>query len=327
MTATAVRSARPGVSRGGLVVVLTLLLLLTGLVVAGVVRLRQSAQMMQCSNNLRQLTLGVQGYRDATGRLPPLVDQGDGAPTGRGLSSVFATLIPYLESTPFRLPTKDTPAEGYHAASSVEFTYQYKGGGSYHGGMANHVMRVFLCSADVTADQLRDVPVTLPDGSTGHYAAGSYAANGLPPWGGKDVPLHVGTLIFAERPQVCRSPAGETHNLWGVGFYGPTMPAFAALAPPDFGSTGQVAPVLPLPDPDSPLAMRIGTADAKPRPLDFATPFQRIDPSRRCDPRLPGSSHPDGMLAAMGDGSVRTFRHDTTPWVFWSACVAEGKKP
>jgi hypothetical protein len=321
------RLARHGLSRVEVVIILLMLVLLAGLIAVGIAHLRETARRMTCGNNLRQLAISVDNYHSANLRLPPLADVGDDVPTGRGLASVFAMLIPYLESTPYTLPQKDTPAANYHAPSSVTFTYQYKGGGSYSGGVANHVWKTFLCPADVTADKLRDVPVTLPDGSTGHYATGSYAANGLLPWNAKKAPLPSGAILFAERPQVCRTAAGETvHNLWGVGFYSPNMPTFATLAPEGFASTGQAAPVLPLPEQGMPV-VRIGTENAIPQPPDFTFAFQRIRPSQLCDPRLPGSSHRDGMQAAMGDGSVRLFAADTPAWVFWAACVPPAVQP
>ncbi len=88
-------------ARGYIQVLLALavLLLLAGLILTGVVRLRQSAAQMQCQNNLKQLAFGIHNYQSAFGRFPPLVDQGEGSQTGRGLPSVFWTLIPFLEST------------------------------------------------------------------------------------------------------------------------------------------------------------------------------------------------------------------------------------
>jgi hypothetical protein len=187
---------------------------------------------------------------------------------------------------------------------------------------------MFVDPADTTADRLRDVAMTLPDGSTGYYATGSYAANGLLPWGTDGLRPSAGTILFAERPQVCRTATGQTvYNLWGVGFFSPDMPAFAALAPaepPGLWSTGQVAPVVPLPDEaaadrEAQIRVRVGTWNAPPQSPDFATPLQLIRPHGPCDPRLPGSPHRAGMQAAMADGSVRLCAPDTAPWVFWAA--------
>jgi prepilin-type processing-associated H-X9-DG protein len=309
------------------VVVLAVLVCVGLLVVLGVARVREAAAGMSCQNNLKQLGMALHNYHDANGSLPPLVDQGDRAATGTGLVSAHSTLIPYLESTPWFFRPKESLPAVYHAHSSVQSAIHGNKDGTRstaYGGIVNQVLwRAFLDPSDQTADKLRDVPMTLPDGSTGYYATGSYAANGLLPWGGKIPGGQLGglanTIMFGERPQVCRTAAGDdVHNLWGVGFYSPQMPAFAALAPAtlDGFTTGQVAPVWPPSDG----RVRIGRADASPQPPDFATPIQRIVPGRPCDPRLPGTPHRGGMQAGMADGSVRVFTLDTDPQVFWAAC-------
>jgi prepilin-type processing-associated H-X9-DG protein len=223
----------------------------------------------------------------------------------------------------------------------VRFPFHNKDGdpGTLYGGIVNQNWLVFRCPADTTANQLRDIPMTLPDGTTGYYAAGSYAANGMLPWGSgglKDITRGTATTIMlGERPQVCRTAAGDTvYNLWGVGFYSPHMPAFAALtpiAPPGLWSTGQIAPVMPLPgeqaeDRNTAIHYRVGRKDAPPQAADFPTPIQPLRKDQPCDPRLPGSMHNAGMQVAMADGSVRTFAADTEPWVFWSACAPGGKR-
>jgi hypothetical protein len=192
---------------------------------------------------------------------------------------------------------------------------------------------VFIDPADTTANGLRDISMTLPDGTTGYYATGSYAANGLLPWGtGGLAELQRGTantILIAERPQVCHTGAGDTiDNLWGVGFYSPHMPTFATLTPtdpPGLWSTNQFAPVGPLPDEgaadrDARIQFRLGRRDATAQPADFPTPIQLLGTGKPCDPRLPGSPHKACMQVLMADGSVRIFGPDTSPWVFWNAC-------
>jgi hypothetical protein len=327
------RMIRPGVSRVEAALGLGILFLLVGLGLTAVQKVRVTAARQHCRNNLKQLGLAVLNYQDATNRkLPPLVDQGAGADTGRGLLSAFAALTPYIEAAPgVYYPNPSNPA-AYHAPTSVPFPFHSKHGttGTMYGGAANQVWRSFLCPSDASAAGLRDVPVLLPDGSTGHYTTGSYAANGLLPWRVGGLHPTPGTILIAERPQVCRTATGEAvHNLWGVGFYSPQMPAFAALTPaepPDLWTTGQVAPVVPLPDEgavdrDAQVRVRVGMWTAAPQVPDFANPVQWVRPGRPCDARLPGSPHRSGMQAAMADGSVRVFAADTAPWVFWAACI------
>jgi hypothetical protein len=324
--------SRFGLSRIEVALVLVILVLFGGLILTAVVKVREAAARTSCQNNLKQLALGAHNYHDASRDLPPLVDQGDGAPTGRGLPSVFATLCPFLEASVYLYWPGQSEPDRYHAPTSVPFTYHNKDGtpGTRYGGDANQLLRMFICPSDATANRLRDIPMMLPDGTTGYYAAGNYAANGMLPWKTGPFIGSADTILFAERPQVCRTATDETvHNLWGVGFFSPHMPAFATLTPDSptgLWSTGQVAPVVPLPDEaatdrDTRTRVRVGTWNATPVAPDFTTPLQPIRPGQPCDPRLPGSSHRSGMQSAMGDGSVRLFANDTAPWVFWSACI------
>jgi hypothetical protein len=323
---------RPAATLVEVLLGLAIAVLIFGLVVAGAGKMRASADRMKCSNNLKQLGLAVHNYQDTADHLPSLVDQGTGASTGQGLPSLFALLTPFIEADPWCYSPRRRLPDEYHAHSSVAFTFEAKGQTiTEHGGIANQLYRlVFLCPADATAHDLRDVPMTLPDGTTGYYATGSYAANGLVPWGTGTMPKSFprgaeNAVLMAERPQVCTTAdGGDVYNLWGLGFYSPHMPAFACLTPadpPGLESTGQVAPVEPLPPEDAELVVRIGRRDATPGPADFPTPLQRVRPGRSCDPRLPGGPHSAGMLVLMADGSTRVFAWDTTPWAFWAACV------
>jgi hypothetical protein len=331
---------RAGLSRAEVLVVVLLVLVLVGLILVGIGKMRGAADLQKCRSNQKTLGLAVHNYASTyNDKLPPLTDQGKRAPTGHGLPSMFALLTPYIESDPWNYHDRRTETE-YHAHSSISFTFQGRPDVpvTEHGGIANQSRWPFPDPADETADKLRDVPMTLPDGSTGYYATGSYAANGLAPWGvrGIEKAFPNGTenaILIGERPQVCRTAAGDdVYNLWGLGFYSPHMPAFAALTPsdpPGLLSTGQVAAVPPLPDEnaadrDSLIRVRVGRRDAAPGPADFPTPVQRVRSGRACDPRLPGGPHLAGMQVLMADVSVRVFGWDTDPWVFWAACLPGG---
>ena len=327
---------RHGLTRIEVVFGVSLTILLLGMLVVGIGRVREEAKRIECQNNLKGLGLAVCNYRDCVIRLPLLTDQGEGAPTGRGIMSVFAQLWPYCEATWLGYHS-NMADEHYNAPTSAEFRFDSKVEQrpyTFHGGMANQSLLRFLDPGDATADRLRDVPMTLPNGATGYYATSSYAANGLSPWGRKGdfaaFPRGMeNTVMIGEKPQVCKTAAGELiYNLWGLGFYSPNMPAFATLTPaepPGLLSTGQVAPVVPL-RPRQPLSsdetirVRVGRQDAPKETMIKLNPLQQIDVNQPCDPRLPGGPHAAGLQTLMADGSVRTFGWDTSPWIFWAAC-------
>ncbi|AWM41306.1 hypothetical protein GobsT_00690 [Gemmata obscuriglobus] len=310
---------RNALSRIEFVVALLMVAVLAGLGFSLIQRVRESAARTSCQSNLRQLALGVLNYDGVNAQLPPLVD------ADAGLMSVFAQLCPYLEASSRMYASPRSSAERYHAASSVSFPFTGQSGqkSSQDGGDANQIWSFFLDPADPTPKGQRDVPVTLPHGSIGYYATGNYAVNGLLAWGKKSSAKSLEewpapAVLFAERLQTCRTANGEViHNLWGVGFYSPNLPAFAALTPtdpPGLQSTGQIAPA-------TGGQFRIGRADAVPQSADFSTPIQLLRDGQPCDPRLPATPHRTGMPTAMSDGSVRVFAPNTDAETFWAACA------
>ncbi|MDY3553642.1 DUF1559 domain-containing protein [Gemmata sp. JC717] len=210
---------RNALSRIEVVVVLLMLAVLGALMLSLLSRAREVSARTSCQNNLKQLTLAAQNYCDTNNRLPPLVD------ADAGLMSVFAQLCPYIEATSLMYVSPRSSAERYHAASSVSFPSTGKSGekSSQEGGDANQAWSVFLDPADPAPQGQRDIPVTLTDGSTGYYATGNYAVNGLLAWGKKSSAKSLEgrpalAILFAERPQVCHTVNGEViHNLWVSG--------------------------------------------------------------------------------------------------------------
>jgi prepilin-type N-terminal cleavage/methylation domain-containing protein len=79
-----------------LLVVLAIILVLVGLLVPAVQRVREAANRAKCSNNLKQIGLAMQGYHAAYGHFP----------SGTGLAGEYwtpgwtATILPYLDQTP-----------------------------------------------------------------------------------------------------------------------------------------------------------------------------------------------------------------------------------
>ena len=89
-----VRSIRHGFTLVELLVVIAIIGVLVALLLPAVQSAREAARRMQCSNNLKQITLAVHNYHDSLLYLPPGSTNAD-----LSGSSGFAAILPYLEQS------------------------------------------------------------------------------------------------------------------------------------------------------------------------------------------------------------------------------------
>jgi prepilin-type N-terminal cleavage/methylation domain-containing protein len=86
-----------------LLVVIAIIAILIGLLVPAVQKVREAAARISCTNNLKQLGLGCQGYHDVYKKLPPAyyVGPGIGWTDENNFGPTWSVLIlPYIEQAP-----------------------------------------------------------------------------------------------------------------------------------------------------------------------------------------------------------------------------------
>jgi hypothetical protein len=326
---------RAGLTKIEVTLAVVIVAMIAALVLPAIIRAREAEARSQSSNNLKQIIFACHSYNDGNkNRLPPLLDVGEGAPTGGGLQSLFFHILPYLGDQHVYLAFNRAAPGSY-----ISKTY----------GAAQNLVPTFISPADATSSggALMSQDVALPEpppgpyaqSFTGWYATTSYAANGIIPWNTGTMPRTFvdgtsNTIAFAERPQVCADAAADrtVYNLWGFGYYGHSTPAYALLTPAEpkgLPSTDQIAAAVPLPQSftQGMMPIRIGREDAKPQPSRLTRSFQLgLTRGGPCDSRLAGSPHRTGMLVAVADGSARSLAPQMSDWTFWAVCTPAGNE-
>jgi prepilin-type N-terminal cleavage/methylation domain-containing protein len=282
-----------------LLVVIAIIAILIGLLLPAVQKVREAAARIQCSNNLKQLSLAVHDFESAYKVIPPC----------EGTGPAFAAGNPYANG--YVSPTGTTGTTFYYLLPYIEQNNLYTSLNGDSMSVQRLVVPGFICPSDPSQGT--------PSGGCGamngmniqrgNYGSSSYAAN-VQVFNPKGTGSLINqmpdglsqTVMFAERYKNCNNVAGG----------GCTLPAWAWNTIRN-GSDGWSSPTF-----GSPYGqMNQGGANYS----NGGVGFQAGPSSSQCNWYVTQGGHTGSMVVGLGDGSIRTVNSGISAATWVNACT------
>jgi prepilin-type N-terminal cleavage/methylation domain-containing protein/prepilin-type processing-associated H-X9-DG protein len=159
---------RSGFTLIELLVVIAIIGILISLLLPAVQKVREAANRMACSNNLKQLGLAAHNYHDANQSFPPGLKTNPYPYYG---STVFAYLLSYLEQDPL---AKKWDYET--AAGAIQDTRDANGNATKDAPSATR-LKILVCPSDAVTENPVELTYQATGYSTGWFGVTSYLGN------------------------------------------------------------------------------------------------------------------------------------------------------
>jgi prepilin-type N-terminal cleavage/methylation domain-containing protein len=168
---TLFRSSPFGFTLVELLVVIAIIGVLIALLLPAVQAAREAARRSQCSNNLKQIGIGVHNFHDTQNGIPPAVAGGSGQNPIRMRISFFTVILPYIEQTPLY----DLLDDKLNTSTMADAQTWWDGLGD--AGKQQFILNGYLCPSRRSGKNLNTV---YPGGSDNEPGAGIHHDYAMP---------------------------------------------------------------------------------------------------------------------------------------------------
>lgn len=309
-----------------LLVVIAIIAVLIGLLLPAVQKVRQTAARIQCQNKVKQIGIALHNYHGDHNRFPPQYGWAPGRVGSGTIGTLFFHILPYIEEGNLYQRTYVTAAQpqtysfpGYApVVNMAPGTYDSRWSGVPSGG--EHVVygtdvKGYICPADDS----QSTCATRWGWSGSTYASNFQVFGNAPqittyfgndviwpdhaiPWQGNRSISYLAdgttnTILVTERRAQCNPGLNSGYNggnMWArFSSLDPWAPTFANVI------------------------------------LGPGSKFQERTPwdSAACNFQVANSPHNGGIVAGLGDGSVRFLSGGLDPNVWWAAVTPQGGEP
>jgi prepilin-type N-terminal cleavage/methylation domain-containing protein len=283
--------SRPGFTLIELLVVIAIIAILIGLLVPAVQKVREAAARIQCSNNVKQLSVAVHDYAGTyDSRLPPITTSTNSNPAGGFVGSFHFALLPFIEQDNLYKAGLTNVNDTWDPGTGVSTVRQT-------------LVKTYICPSDFTISTAgfatnRDQNWVSTSYSANYtlFGGGSHSGNAdLPAFTIANIPDGTSnTIAVAEKFGGCQSDNGAlwAYPGWDWAGDGRYSAVFA------WGNTG-----------------RWGAGAGW---GNWSLPPQFGARQNQCDVTRPQGLHTGGAVVGLMDGSVRTVTSgiSNTTWLY-----------
>jgi prepilin-type N-terminal cleavage/methylation domain-containing protein len=305
-----------------LLVVIAIIAILIGLLLPAVQKVREAANRIRCSNNLKQMGLAAHNYHDTQGHLPPGIGYYYPTATNGAFGTGWFHLLPFIEqenlfhSSLGTVPFPGGPTVAYYPGNK---------------GVYSTIVKIFVCPSDPSVGPGVETIQGYP------FGLSCYAGNALVGIEADFSTYPPRTITPQGKVTMAAITDGLSNTILNAEKYARCSTTDTAIAPPfrDGGTAWAYTTAFLFPWQPPPMvlpgkAFQPGfcipalAARGAVNAIGPGSKFQVQPTEGNCDPTRASTAHTGGIQVGLADGSVRTLSPAMSGDIWWAAVTPSG---